>query len=118
MYLLLIKRHVNSQDDLQTYARVYVVAVEALTRNGLSNATVSQLAELNTACLWRNQALSNRLQYARHFTAVVKQELISAGASYAKISNKVLYDMIHPNFKFSGPGLPGLLLVLINYIQT
>lgn len=51
MYLLLIKRHVNSQDDLQTYARVYVVAVEALTRNRLSNATVSQLAELNTACL-------------------------------------------------------------------
>lgn len=48
MYLLLIKRHVNSQYDLQTYARVYVVA---LTRNGLSNATVSQLAELNTVCL-------------------------------------------------------------------
>lgn len=82
-----IKRHPNSQDDLQTYTRVFVVAVEEFTRNGLSNAIVSQLAELYTDCLWRNQALSNRLQYARHFTAVVKQELISAGASYAKISN-------------------------------
>lgn len=83
----LIKRLANSQDDLQTHTRVFVVAIELLTRNGLSNATVSQLAELNTVCLWRNQALSNRLQYARHLTAVVKQELISAGASYAKISN-------------------------------
>lgn len=81
MYLLLIKHLANSQKDRKTYTSV---AVEALTRNWLSNATVSQLAELNTACLWRNQALSNRLQYARHLTAVVKQEVISAGASYAK----------------------------------